>query len=462
MLLTDHKVANYDIVISGAGMVGALQALMLARLNGGLRILVIEQGDLPFGVVNSSAQISVQRSFDGRRLALSRGTLAVLQQLNLWSALMPNAVAITDIQVWSPGKLGRALLSASEQGIDALGYGVTAADLGAVLMTAAHAESSIDWLDQTQITQLQPLTSGWRVQVRAQQNTVTIIDTALLIIAEGADSLTRARLGITHRHYDYQQTACVAVVAVQHVAAGFAYEAMLDQGSLALLPISLDRMAMIWVLPTEQMQRYRDSDDATRLAAVQQVLGRRLTLQGFVNAAAYYPLIDQHATEQIRPHAVVLGNAAHTLHPIAGQGFNLAVRDLVALTELTRLSLAAGRSLGELSALQIYAAQRAADQARIHAFCHGVVGGFRGDWPGLDHLRRLALLLLDVSPVLKVGLAQRVLAPRPAHIQTEIQHAWQQNGRPASSVTLSIAASFAALVPLDPVLSIDTSMKALL
>ncbi len=472
MLPTDQKAAHYDIVISGAGMVGALQALMLARLAGGLRILVIEQGDLPFGAHHSSAHSGVQRSFDGRRLALSRGTLAVLQQLNLWSALIPNAVAITDIQVWSPGKLGRALLSAREQGIDALGYGVMAADLGAVLMAAARSESSINWFGRTHISQLQPLSSGWQLQLSSHQDSQhpqdsqhrqTVIDTALLIIAEGADSPTRARLGITHRHYDYQQTACVAVVAVQHVAAGFAYEAMLDQGSLALLPISLDRMAMIWVLPTEQMQHYRDSDDATRLAALQQVLGRRLTLQGFVNAPTYYPLIDQHAAEQVRPHAVVLGNAAHTLHPIAGQGFNLAVRDLVALTELTRLSLEACRSLGELSALQIYAAQRTADQARIHAFCHGVVKGFRGALPGADHLRRMALLLLDVSPALKVGLAQRVLAPRPTRIQTEIQHAWQQNRRSSTSpVGASVAAPLETVLLCDRVLPIDTSVKALL
>lgn len=423
---------HYDVVISGAGMVGALQALLLARLNSRLRILVIEQGAMA-GCVNPSPPAplpqgergeGLPRSFDGRRLALSRGTVALLQQLDLWGALLPHACAITDIQIWSPGKFGRAVLSAREQGIDALGYGVTAADLGAVLMTAAWAERGINWCDETQITQLQPLTTGWQIQL----NSDISFNTALLIVAEGADSPTRARLGIGRLQVAYQQTACVAVVAVQPVAAGWAYEAMLPEGSLALLPISAQRMAMIWVLPTVDMQRVREWDDATRVVALQQTLGRRITLEGFVTQPAYYELIDQHAREQIRPHAVVLGNAAHTLHPIAGQGFNLAVRDLVALTEVLRLSLADGRALGELAALQIYAEQRLADQARIHAFCHGVVNGFRV--PALDGWRRLALLMLDVSPALKVGLAQRVLAPRPAHIQTAISQAWlKKQGR---------------------------------
>lgn len=434
---------DYDIVISGAGMVGALQALLLARLNADLRILVIEQGALTAATpssrtsassTSSSSEKRLPPSFDGRRLALSRGTLAVLQSLGVWTALLPNACAITDIQVWSPGKFGRALLSASEQGVDALGYGVTAADLGAVLMAAARAQASITWRGYTQIAQLQPLAAGWQLQldkvpVVTDSIAATTIKTQLLIVAEGADSPTRARLGIVHRQQAYQQTACVAVVATQQVAAGWAYEAMLPAGTLALLPISAEQMAMTWILPTADMQRFRASDDATRLAAVQDIVGRRLTLKGFVNAPTYYELIDQQANEQIRPHAVVLGNAAHALHPIAGQGFNLAVRDLLALTELLRLSLSAGQTLGELSALQIYAAQRRTDQMLIHAFCHGVVKGFRATLPGLDNLRRLALLMLDVSPVLKVGLAQRVLAPRPASIQTAISQAWFSHQR---------------------------------
>ncbi len=420
MLAADRDTQDYDIVISGAGMVGALQALMLARLNLGWRILLIEQGDLP--TTQNRLPNNMHRSFDGRRLALSRGTVAALQQLNIWPALLADAVGITDIHVWSPGKFGRAVLSAHEQSLDALGYGVTAADLGRELLAAAQAESSIDWLTQTQIQSLQPTCSGWQLQINQHQS----INTSLLIIAEGADSPTRARLGIAHRHFAYQQTACVAVVAVRDVAPGLALEAMLENGSLALLPIAAHSMAMIWVLPTAQMQQYQHADDATRLAAVQQCLGRRVELKSFINQPTYYPLIDQHAAEQVRAHTVVLGNAAHTLHPIAGQGFNLAVRDLVALTELLRLSQLSAQPLGELSDLQIYAAQRAADQARIHAFCHGVVSGFRSQLPGVDLARRLALLMLDVSPSLKVGLAQRVLAPRPSHIQTAIQQAWQQ------------------------------------
>lgn len=420
---------NYDLVIAGAGMVGVMQALLLVRLNLGWRILVLEQGNLP--ALDFVAPSLSAPSFDSRRLALSRGTVAVLQQLGLWSASLA-ATAITDIQVWEPGKLGRALLSASEQGLEALGYAVTAADLGSVLMAAGRAEPAISWLANTRIAGLQPLPTSWQLDLCTQQGSVltvnSCIQTSLLIVAEGAHSPTRQRLGITHQLSDYQQTACVVAVEVANVTPGLALEAFLPNGSIALLPLSATHMTLIWVLPTELMQDYQQADAAVRLAVLQQALGRRLQLLSLGNAPQYYPLIDQRITEQVRPHVVVMGNAAHTLHPIAGQGFNLAVRDMLALVELLRLNHYSDLPLGDLSALLIYAQQRSQDQQRIQNFCHGVVNGFRSALPGIDLVRRLLLLGLDLSPAVKVTLAQRLLAPRPAQIQAEIQAGWQQSG----------------------------------
>ncbi len=351
-----------DIAIIGGGMVGAAQAALLAQTNPQWRITLLETFPMPEG------KPSFQPSFDDRSTAIAQGSVQLLQQLGIWSQLQQHGTPIDQVHVSDKGHLGGALIDRREHHVDALGYVVPNAWIGRVLIAHLHQLANVDIVAPATVEQLQPQASGARLQLRRGERSLTLT-TQLAIIADGAQSPLRESLGIDCQLQSYEQTAIIANIGLDQSHKGVAYERFTDQGPMALLPLggSLQGQtsALVWTQPKAEAETILALSDEQFLQQLQQRFGYRLGRFVSVGKRDSYPLSLSVAKEQIRSSLVVMGNAAHFLHPVAGQGFNLALRDCAALA--TSLMEKGDSALGALPRLNRYMElQRLDQQATIH------------------------------------------------------------------------------------------------
>lgn len=383
-----------DVAIIGGGLVGASLALALqgeARKRG-WRVVLIE----PFAPGDG-----YQPSYDARSTALSYGSRLIYEGLGLWPAIAQQATAIERIHVSDRGRFAAARLSAEQEGVPALGYVVENAWLGHCLWQALDPEV-IQWRCPAQVERMEPTTEGYRLTLDDE----TLIDCSLAILADGGRSSLREQLGISVNQRPYDQTALIANITPERDHAGEAFERFTESGPLALLPLSDKRCALVWTHPSRDVERLLKLDERAFLAELQQAFGYRLGALKQVGARVPYPLVLIEAAEQIRANLVVLGNAAHSLHPIAGQGFNLSLRDVRALADTLSASAA---PLGDLVTLQRYAGIQAGDQTRTVAFSDQVTRLFSTDQPLLAAGRNLGLLGLELLPPAKRWFARQAM-----------------------------------------------------
>lgn len=389
--------ASYDVVIVGGGMVGAsLAALLPSTLN----ILVLESNALP-----EDPLAGYQPSYDARSTAISHGSYQILQQAGIWPVLQPYAEAITDVHVSDKGHWGSVTMNHQQQQWPALGYVVENAWLGRALLHVLSQRDNVTLLCPATVSALQVQADG--VLVSAIQNgQPQSVHAALLVIADGAQSDSCRMLGIQQDVHHYDHTAIIANVSTAQPHNGIAYERFSGSGPIALLPQkntadSNNRSALIWTLPDDEAQQIQTLDDAAFLATLQQRFGR---WQGqFIRTGkrSCYPLKLSRAQEQIRQHMVVLGNAAHSLHPVAGQGFNLALRDAQVLSTVLANALRQGKAIGDLAVLKHYLAQQQDDQSLTMLFSDRLPGVFSQTSPAVQLGRNLGLLGLELLPPLK-------------------------------------------------------------
>jgi 2-octaprenyl-6-methoxyphenol hydroxylase len=391
---------RYDIVIAGGGMVGISLALELSRTLPAAALLLVEGFPLP-----GSATISdYHPSFDARSTALSHGSRLVYEALDLWSVLEAGVCPIERIHVSSRGRFGSALLAAADHGWPALGYVVENPWLGNTLARALQERDQVSTLSPARVVDARAGGAGVRVSIEADAGRE--VDAGLLVVADGANSLLCERLGVGVSSKPYGQHALVAnVVSAEHHT-GCAYERFTDEGPLALLPLlpadtGHHRSALVWTLPPERAEALAASADEAFLAALQERFGYRLGRLLAVGERHVYPLSLVQSEEQVRQGVVVMGNAAHALHPVAGQGFNLALRDVAELAATLAGAMAQGQGPGELRVLEDYRRRQQGDQARTIAFSDRVPALFMHADPVLSLGRDLALAGLDVLPALK-------------------------------------------------------------
>jgi 2-octaprenyl-6-methoxyphenol hydroxylase len=385
---------RFDLAIVGGGLVGASLAIALqagARQRG-WNILLIESfapGD------------SYQPSYDARSSALSYGTRLIYEQLGIWPTLSARAEPIRHIHVSDRGHFGSTRLQARDEGVPALGYVVENAWLGQCLWKALD-RNVVSWRCPAQVVGLQPLEDGYRLMLDDE----TQVDCALAILADGGRSGLREQLGIGIRQRTYDQSALIANVSPSQAHLGQAFERFTQDGPLALLPMPDNRCALVWTQPGMGAQRLAGLDERAFLAQLQEAFGYRLGSFRQVGARHVYPLVLIEAEEQVRPHLAVLGNAAHALHPIAGQGFNLSMRDVQALAE-TLLASQAG--LGDFATLRGYQQRQQQDQALTIGFSDQVTRLFGSHQPLLAAGRNLGLLGLDLLPPAKRWFARQAM-----------------------------------------------------
>lgn len=388
---------DYDVLIVGGGMVGASLACALADRD--MRIGIIEA--VPFRAAS-------QPSYDDRSTALAWGTRQIFATLGLWEPLAPHATPIRHIHISDRGRFGITRLDAREQCVDALGYVVENRVLGAMFAEVLAARPRIDVHSPAELTGLRFEPACASAQIRAHGNNQTL--TARLVVgADGGNSAVRRLLNIDARRWDYGQTAIISNVTPDRPHREVAYERFTASGALALLPMTDNRCSVVWTARSADVDALLALDDDAFLAALQRRFGDRLGRFQRVGTRQAYPLSLTRAMRHVAPRAALIGNASHTLHPVAGQGFNLGLRDAAALAEVVAQAVAAGEDPGSQAVLQRYARWRHGDHQRIIAFTDGLVRVFSNPLPPVAWARNLGLLAVDVLPVAKRLLTRQTM-----------------------------------------------------
>ena len=389
-----------QISIVGGGMVGASLALALQphATRCGWRINLIE--------AQPPADGHAQPSFDARSTALSHGSRLLFEQLGIWHELAGRVEPIRQIHVSDRGHPGVTRLSAEKERVPALGYVVENAVLGQVLL-AALDPAVVRWQAPARVVRAEPARSGWLMQVE-EHGQVHEQATDLLVVADGGRSGLLEQLGIHRQVRPYGQTAIIANITSSQGHDGVAYERFTRSGPLALLPMSGGRSALVWTQPEAQADEVMACSDAAFLEALQDAFGFRMGALKRVGQRHAYPLSLIEAEEQVRSGLVVLGNAAHSLHPIAGQGFNLSLRDAVALAD-TLIGADANQSPGDLALLNRYFSSQRQDQQQTIAFSDWLTRLFSNRRPVLAAGRNLGLLGMDIVAPLKSVFARQAM-----------------------------------------------------
>lgn len=392
-----------DIVIAGGGMVGVSLALQLgAVLPAATSILLVE--GFPFPEVVEGEAPDYHPAFDARSTALSYSSRLIYENMQVWDDVQQWLCSIDSIHVSSRGRFGSAMLHAREHGWPALGYVVENAWLGSALIQALYRQGRVEVCSPAKVVAASPAGEGISLQLEGE--VPDRIDAALLLVADGASSGLREQLGVAVEEKPYRQHALVANVASAQPHQGCAYERFTDEGPLALLPLLAapggdNRSALVWTLPPDRADHLQTCPEEEFLACLQDRFGYRLGRLVQVGERHTYPLSLVQSSEQVRQGVVVMGNAAHALHPVAGQGYNLALRDVAELGRVLAAGLAAGLPAGDLATLQGYERRQRADQERTIGFSDRVPALFMQADPLLGLGRDLALAGLDFIPGLK-------------------------------------------------------------
>ena len=337
-------------------MVGVSLALQLAALlPPDVRITLVE--GFPFPEPVAGGRPDYHPSFDARSTALSYSSRLIYEKIGVWEDLQRWLCPIRTIHVSSKGQFGSTLLQAGDYGWDALGYVVENAWLGNSLIQALHRQGRVELCSPARVVAAHPESEGVRLQLEGGD--AAELNADLLVVADGADSGLRRQLGVAVEEKPYGQHALIANVATDQPHQGCAFERFTDQGPVAMLPLlpapgGEHRSALVWTLAPERAEHLLHCPEQEFLDALQERFGYRLGRLRHVGDRHSYPLSLIQATEQVRQGIVVMGNAAHALHPVAGQGYNLALRDVAELAAVIAEALQQGASPGELTFLQRY------------------------------------------------------------------------------------------------------------
>lgn len=383
-----------DVLIAGGGLVGA--ALAVALRDSGLRITVAEA--IPFRAPG-------QPSYDDRSTALSYGSRRILEAMQLWSAIEPQVAAIQRVHVSQQSRLGVTRLSAEEEKLPALGYVVPNALLGQVLMPALQNAENIDLRAPSRVVAIRQDDESATATLEENGEPVSV-RARLVVAADGAASPLRQLLSVGAREWDYGQQAIVCNITPEFFHQHVAYERFAPDGPMALLPLDQQRMALVLVEQSDIAADVLALDDDAFAARVEQRFGQRLGRFVKVGKRAAYPLSLVTAEQQRQGRCVILGNAAHSLHPIAGQGFNLSLRDVATLAEVI---VTHRHDPGETKALESYLDWRRADQRRVVAFTDLLNRLFGIPFTVAAHARGLGLLGLDLFPGARSRFARHAM-----------------------------------------------------
>lgn len=381
----------YDVAIVGGGMVGISLAIALARMTPVPRVVLIEAQDY---------RQQLPPSFDARTIALSYSSRQIFDALGLWSALVEQGVTpIHTIHISDRGHAGMTHLQAREQGVEALGYVIENRILGDVLLQALRDHPQVDVVAPAELQALSLGSDLAELRGTAQGEPLDI-RTRLVVAADGTQSFVRKCVGVEQHHWDYRQSAVIANVACNQPHRNIAYERFTSRGPMALLPLAgIDdtphRYGLVWTVAADQVDKVMAMDETQVKQHLREYFGSRVGEFVRIGQRHSYPLGHTQIREHVRHRLAFIGNAAHTLHPVAGQGFNLGLRDVATLAQVIREALRAQQDPGDLARLQAYAKWRRRDLVQTSLFTDSLVRMFSTDFLPLVVARNLGLITME-------------------------------------------------------------------
>lgn len=410
-MLIDKIHPNYDVVIAGGGLVGGSFALILQAMLGetALRVLLVDSAPMTGDTTDNT------RQFDARSTALSWGSRQIYQQAALWHELAPHVTAIRDIHVSDRGHIGATRLHSTEMAVDALGYVAENTTLNQVIGQGLRACKSLDVSAASAVTEVKPVQGGVSLLIEREAAEPCRVQSRLLVIADGGRSSICEQLGINIKRTRYDQQALISNIAFEKPHQGCAFERFTDTGPMAVLPLpdlaGEHRGALVWTLTDADAPVVMALPDKEFVAALQQRFGFRLGQIVRAGQRQSFPLSLNLAAEQIRPGIVLLGNVAHTLHPVAGQGFNLALRDARELAQLVAVTVASGNheQLGAYSWLQQYEQRQRNDQQQTVLFSDLTTRLFSNSNTMLALTRNVGLLGMEFMPPARHWFARQAM-----------------------------------------------------
>ena len=378
---------HYDLIIIGGGPIG--MSLSIALRHSGLSVLLLEARKEP------------EKNKDPRPLAFSHGSRLILQRLGVWEVLS-EVTPIKAIHISNRGGFGRTLLTASEIDVPALGYVILHHDIFRVMHEKLQ-DCGVDYLTEAQVTQLEcNVAEG---QVKFQHNGKLKQATAnLLVLADGGRLIGQVK-EITQHVRDYEQWAIVSRIEASVSQCGTAYERFTSDGPVAMLPFGKN-FSLVWTVSPSTAQEILNLDDATFLARLHSHFGDRIGKFICAGKRSGFPLALKYATPVAGRRVVLIGNAAQTLHPVAGQGFNLGLRDA---WELSGEIIETSSDIGSPVMLSKYQAKRKTDSGGGRIFTDSLVKIFSNENILLQGMRGIGLSALDCFPPAKRFVAKRMM-----------------------------------------------------
>lgn len=381
----------FSVLVCGAGPVGSTLALALA--GAGVRVALVH------GPAPASAEAA------RRPIALSAASMRILATLGVWPAIAPQACAIRMVHVSEQGRFGMVRLRAQDMGVDALGHVTDASVIARALQAAVAAAPAITPLGPAQVRGA--VACGETLCAELDPAAATMPRTQLLVAADGGVSGLGPALGIVSDRREYRQCAVVSTITPGRAHEGVAYERFTPAGPLALLPLADGRCALVWTLPEASARAVTGAGEQDFLAALQAAFGHRLGRLRAATPAASFALSLVRSRALSTARSVLIGNAANRLHPVAGQGLNLGLRDAAVLAELVADAVRAGADPGAPQLLRAYVRRRAPDQRAVVLFTDALARGFSAGPGLLGSVRSAGMLALDL-----LGPASRALACR--------------------------------------------------
>jgi len=380
---------DYDVVIIGAKMVGASLACALAP--SGLRIAIIEAVTL---------KNDYQPSYDDRGLTLSPSSRRILEHIGVWQNVLPAINPIKKIHISEQGRFGFTHMDAAQTNNNDLGYVVVARSLGQALHKQMLSFENISLICPAELKSFKQSEEAMSIEISCSGRS-ELITSGLLVGADGSQSLVRRLAAINVKEHDFKQTAIVANVTTQKPNQATAYERFTHHGPVALLPIDKNRSVLVFTVATENAAQYMSIADTQFIDAVETEFGRRLGKIEQIGQRRSYPIMFIEAVEQYQQQLILLGNAAHSIHPNSAQGFNLGLRDVAGLAECVFAAIEKGLDIDDISILENYISLRLPDQQRVMRFTNRLASSFYNKNPLLIPARNLAMLMIDTLPIVK-------------------------------------------------------------